>query len=1187
MGINFQQVGNFSGIVGGSSVLNNPTSLQFGPDGRLYVSEQNGEINAFTVELVDGEYVATDHEVLLTATGLDIVQSIQNHNDDGSLSAEGNRQVTGLVVAGTADNPVLYISSSDPRISANGEVGLDTNSGTITRATLNDDGSWDVVDIVRGLPRSEENHAVNGLQISPDGASLFLSVGGFTNNGAPSTFFSNTAEFALSGAILEIDLVAIDALPVLTDADGGQGGTPRDFVYDLPTLDDPNRANDGVLETVDGLDVNGPFGGNDGLNQAILTADAPIRIFADGLRNAFDLVLTESGQLFTFDNGPNGNFGGPAIFVDGEATNQIVNGGNEFADSDGLFLVTEGSFLGHANPTRSNQDGSLTVFDDDGNPDASLDINFVADLSELVPDGLDIQDGFLIDPSRFAGLEDATPEEIAARLLESGILVPNSSPDSSALLTIGSSTNGITEFTSDAFDGALQGALIAVSQNGNVTLVNVNDDGTGLDPIFDPGPNGLLGDADDVLVSESGELTLFNGGGFPLDVTIGPDGTIFIANLGSNSITVLAPGDLLLPGDTDIDDDGLSNTVDPFSRDALNGTSVLVRPDEEVVFDFDSNLDENQQGPNGISSGLTGLATNGETDFDEFLLSESTRPGQDIQLDNVGFATASGGGTTVVDFASNGTASGTANDGEFLFQTGVRIAPNVETFVVEWVVFNPAIGPTTPGTNTGAGFTEDANQEIGGFIGTGDQSNFLKVVATDSADNGPGFIVELENDDGIVTSNFLAAPDLFTGQSVNQSTITIQLEVDVEAQTATPTIIYQLAAGGTADITGDAISLAGTNVLDAITGDFTVSDQATGLAVGLFSTNGDAPEETAFQAAFDEISVIATGDAERTVIERINIGGPEVAALDGGPAFAEDTQANPSEFFVAGETNAFDNNGVTPGDTVPDTTPSDIFNVARFDRDNNGSPDELTYSFGDLEDGLYEVTVFLGNGFSGASQIGQRVFDITLEGEVPPVFNNIDPVLLFGNNTGGALTAFVEVSDGVLDVEFIHGVENPNPFAIEIARLGSVDTPPEFERGDLLSAINVGGPELTQDGILFEANNTAEAPFAGNTATFGNGDAESSVFTTERNGALMMVTLHSRLTSERQMSPYLLTFIWPNCFRQLKAPDSSTSLLRANLSLKMLIFSPWLADKAKALLSPYPDQSTLDQMALWISNSTE
>ena len=96
-----------------------------------------------------------------------------------------------------------------------------------------------VVDIVRGLPRSEENHAANGLQLSPDGNSLFVALGGNTNDGGLSNFFNFLAESSLSGSIIEIDLNQIAELEANSSfTDAGQDGTTRTVVYDLPTLDD-------------------------------------------------------------------------------------------------------------------------------------------------------------------------------------------------------------------------------------------------------------------------------------------------------------------------------------------------------------------------------------------------------------------------------------------------------------------------------------------------------------------------------------------------------------------------------------------------------------------------------------------------------------------------------------------------------------------------------------------------------------------------------------------------------------------------------------------------------------------------------------------------------------------------------------------------------------------------------------
>src|SRR5215213_2367247 len=86
----------------GKSVLENansvnPTSLQFGPDGRLYVAQQDGTIKAYTIQRTG----ANAYSVTNTET-INLIASMPNRNDDGSLnSSVTGRQVTGILVAGT------------------------------------------------------------------------------------------------------------------------------------------------------------------------------------------------------------------------------------------------------------------------------------------------------------------------------------------------------------------------------------------------------------------------------------------------------------------------------------------------------------------------------------------------------------------------------------------------------------------------------------------------------------------------------------------------------------------------------------------------------------------------------------------------------------------------------------------------------------------------------------------------------------------------------------------------------------------------------------------------------------------------------------------------------------------------------------------------------------------------------
>ncbi|MEM9782127.1 MAG: malectin domain-containing carbohydrate-binding protein, partial [Pseudomonadota bacterium] len=961
MEISFEAVGTFKGAVGGPNVLQNPTSLQFGPDGRLYVSEQNGSINAFTVELQNGTWVATAHELLVDGNGDEIVKNIQNHNDDGSEKSGGsddNRQVTGIVVAGTADEPILYVSSSDPDIASNGEEFLDTNSGIVTRASWNSaTEEWEVIDLVRGLPRSEENHAVNGMVISDDGTKLLLNVGGNTNNGAPSGFFSYTGEYVLSGSVLEIDLTAIDALPTQTDPQGGQNDTPRAYKYDLPTLDDPNTPNvtDGVGEDANGMDEAGPWGGNDGLNMAILPADAPLRLYADGFRNQYDLAQNAAGDLFTVDNGSNGGLGGnpntengdtDGDGVSGEALSTPNNGGS--GDPEPLFKIEEGGYYGHPNPIRANQNQSWTVYDDNGDPDTSLDVNFVPDLSALVPDGVQIQEGFLIDPSKFAvgpgqTLADLSETEQDERLLESGIRVDRSSDSSNKIVAVGSSTNGIIVYDSggQAFDGVLDGKLFVTQFNDNVTLLNINAAGDALIPVLAAGPDGEFGTADDVTQSGGGDgiLEIANNSlgvplANPLDVTNGPNGTLWVAEIGGNEITVLAPSDFVPGPDTDSDNDGIDNAVDPFIRDATNGTSVTVTPGETLLWDFDPNQDGNLPGPDGFGGGLTGVMIDGTTDFEQFFQAPSDLPGQIIKLDNVKFITAAGGGTTVIEEVSNGDPFKAVNTGEYLFHTGVQVAPNVGTMTIKWIVSNPAEEIT------------GSFQQIGGYIGTGDQSNYLKVVAIQT-NNGPGIQLSLENDDAIPNTDTYTIPvaEIFDTTAIPENAvITFELLVDLIAETATPTVTYDTNTGP-AVVAGTPLSLSGSNVLAALNGEWQVEGQDSGLAVGLFSSNTNQPDnaDSRFQAVFQDIEITATegqfapdavDDAAATAINT-----PVVISI--AELLANDTDPNPSDLIsftgvsnVQGGQVAIDDNG-TPGDTADDsitfTPDTDFEGTATFD----------------------------------------------------------------------------------------------------------------------------------------------------------------------------------------------------------------------------------------------------------------
>ena len=423
------------------------TTVRFGPDSRLYVGQQTGIIRALSLERRGpASYRVTATEVI------GALVDIPNHNDDGVENRTLiGRQLTGIEVTGTAEQPVIYAVTTDPRMGGGPgglETPLDTNSGVLSRLTR-DGPRWRRTDLVRGLPRSGENHAGNGLVLDRAGSRLFLAQGGNTNNGAPSKHFALNPEYALSGAILSIDLAAIG-----------------DGTVDLPTLDDPARPG--------AADAGDPFGGAKGANQARLTPDGPVTVYAPGFRNPYDVVLTGSGRLYTIDNGANPGWGDAPLEVGGRCTNDPRPGGKRQEDTL-HHIRAQGYYGGHPNPTRANP------------------ANLFAGQSPVT---------------------DAHPVECEFR----------PGRRSGALTTFPASTNGLVEYRSRAFGGAMEGDLLTASFDNRIYRLQLRPDG-GLarkEILFEAVGQGPL----DLTAQGEGEA-------FP--------GTIWVGDIADGSITVFEP----------------------------------------------------------------------------------------------------------------------------------------------------------------------------------------------------------------------------------------------------------------------------------------------------------------------------------------------------------------------------------------------------------------------------------------------------------------------------------------------------------------------------------------------------------------------------------------------------------------------------------------------------------------------
>jgi glucose/arabinose dehydrogenase len=166
------------GVVGGFTVPN-PTSLAFGPDGRLYVAQMDGAIFALTL---DGEQrEATDVEVVATDDEFENVLGIAFSPLDDE------------------DPVTLYVSSTK----INGTPGEDPFLSKVTRLSGAGFTEWE--DIITGLPSSTIVHGTNGLAFDSDGR-LYIQQGSTTNAGVATAGFR--AETPLSGATLVADIYA-------------------------------------------------------------------------------------------------------------------------------------------------------------------------------------------------------------------------------------------------------------------------------------------------------------------------------------------------------------------------------------------------------------------------------------------------------------------------------------------------------------------------------------------------------------------------------------------------------------------------------------------------------------------------------------------------------------------------------------------------------------------------------------------------------------------------------------------------------------------------------------------------------------------------------------------------------------------------------------------------------------------
>ncbi len=160
--------------------ISSPTSLAFGPDGRLYVLQLNGRLHIYTLG-ADRKPIATQ-----------VVSTLSTDPMGYSWACLG----ISFDPLDSPDSVRVYISRT--RVYQPASVGA--YLGRMTKLT--GPSFSQPVDIISGFPVSRMDHANNGTFFGDDG-NLYIQQGGNTNSGVPGSGLNgNREESLLSGATL-------------------------------------------------------------------------------------------------------------------------------------------------------------------------------------------------------------------------------------------------------------------------------------------------------------------------------------------------------------------------------------------------------------------------------------------------------------------------------------------------------------------------------------------------------------------------------------------------------------------------------------------------------------------------------------------------------------------------------------------------------------------------------------------------------------------------------------------------------------------------------------------------------------------------------------------------------------------------------------------------------------------------
>jgi hypothetical protein len=228
-----------------------------------------------------------------------------------------------------------------------------------------------------------------------------------------------------------------------------------------------------------------------------------------------------------------------------------------------------------------------------------------------------------------------------------------------------------------------------------------------------------------------------------------------------------------------------------------------------------------------------------------------------------------------------------------------------------------------------------------------------------------------------------------------------------------------------------------------------------------------------------DIVVGGSAETDPNVLYRVNAGGSTLRSIDAGPDWIADNTAD-SANRNSGSENTVWMNPATPNATVPAGTPEELFRSERYDP--SGGTD-MHWAFPVPAGEQVQVRLFFGNRCSCTMEPGQRVFDVSVDGSL--VLDDYDIVGDVGHSVG-TMKAFPVTSDGSIDIDFGHVVENPTVSGIEI--VGTGVTQPTDESARSIAFDGSAASSQTIDTTGFDWSKVRGAVMIHDTVFYGTAD---------------------------------------------------------------------------------------------------